>query len=111
MSITPDAVFCAPTASVEAWTQSTAPDGQAASGSDVQGVLQQRPGSTCPAGQTRLFVNTGQSAAYLVAYDARPLPVADATTLFAFGFVGMLVGPRLMGLLIREFRSWARSFW
>lgn len=110
MSISPQATFCVPTAALESWTASTAADGQQAQTTDVQQVLQMAPGKGCATGQTRLHVNTGETAAYLVAYDTRLPAENEAVAIFAIGFLGLLaLGPILW--MVEEFRSWARSFW
>ncbi len=108
MAIAPDAAFCIPTASLDAWTASTGSNGQATTATDVQQVLQMAPGRGCAADQTRLHVNTGSTAAYLVAYDARLPSVADATFAYGLGF-GMIFALRPLGLGIVEIRKLARK--
>ena len=108
MPLDPTSVFCIGTPALDAWTQSTASDGQASQASDVQQVLQQAPASTCPAGQTRLHVNTGNTAAYLVAYDTRVPTIGETAEYFGYGFF-VLLALRPLGLIIVEARKIARK--
>lgn len=108
MAVDPASVFCIPTASVDAWTQSTAGNGQASQASDVQQVLQQRAGTGCAADQTQLHVNTGATAAYLVAYDTRLPTIAESSWAYGIGF-GMIFVLRPIGLGIVELRKFARK--
>lgn len=108
MPLDPTSVFCIASSDLAAWTQSTAADGQAAAETDVQRVLQQRTGTTCPEGQTRLHVNTGDTAAYLVAYDTRVPTTEEAGGYFGYGFM-VVLALRPLGKAINEAIGIARK--